>query len=713
MDAPSGKRKRAPDQGFRNHQHRRKHSQFGGGEQEQALPTPDDTTYRILCSGIKIGSVIGKGGGIIKSLRRETNARIKVLDTIPGVEERVVLIWSTQQDEERRKHRGSTKDSDDREEREDSGNTKLESYLPEGAVILCPAQAALFRVHAKIVEDERSPPNGDDERDNEASPQQLGEVTARLLVPNNQIGCLLGKGGRIIEKMRNETGAQIRISSRDTLPGCASPTDELVQISGDPVVVKRALYEVSARIYESPLRDRPQGPAANMPPPAMPPRGPMFSQSNMLPPMYGSGNVGAPLGGGGPPPMSGYGGMESGTPWSQSSHTFPSYSQPGVPPMDRPDGGKEEDFSIRILCGNDRIGMVIGKGGNAIRHLRDITGARIKVEDSVPDADERVIAISATEFLNDHSPVIEAALKLLIKINDGGDNEGLLTSRLLVPSRQIGCLLGKRGSVITEMRKKTTASLKVLQKVDLPKCAQDSDELVQIIGDEHVARQALIEVLSRLRCNVFGLELDDFHKYGGASGMPFNGPPAKGGFGPPPPNLPSRHDIGFSAAPPPSLANRPDSGYRGSMYPHNGYGMQGGQYESSFNALPPTSSLQGAGSGYGGFSDLDSSAYSSRLLGESGGLGDMAPRHSSNKVVEMTIPGASASSVLGKGGSNVSSIRQISGAKLTILEPNPMSGDRVVEIYGTPEQTQAAQSLLQAFILSGQSSAGTGPRGLY
>ena len=84
--------------------------------------------------------------------------------------------------------------------------------------------------------------------------------------------------------------------------------------------------------------------------------------------------------------------------------------------------------------------------------------------------------------LNDHSPVIEAVLKLLIKTNEGGerDNEEPLTCRLLVLSRQIGCLLGKRGSVITEMRKKTTAGLKVLQKVDLPKCAQDSDELVQV-----------------------------------------------------------------------------------------------------------------------------------------------------------------------------------------------------------------------------------------
>ncbi|KAH7300501.1 hypothetical protein KP509_24G065400 [Ceratopteris richardii] len=695
MEMHSGKRKRSSDQDFRNPQLRRKHSQFGG-DQEQALPTPDDTTYRILCASVRIGSVIGKGGAIIKNLRRETNARIKVLDPVPGAEERVVLIWSTQQDEERRKNRenrDSTKHKEEREDREDSDNKRTEPYFPDGLQILCPAQDALFKVHAKILEDEKNTSNLEDNHGNSNHHQQPGEVVARLLVPNNQIGCLLGKGGRIIEKMRNETGAQIRISSRDTLPACAAPTDELVQVSGDLVVVKKALYQISARIYESPLRDRPQGPLNLPPPPPLPPRGTMYPPPNMLPPMYGGGNSA----GAGP----GYGGMEPAVAWNQGNHPFPPFPHPGVPPMDMPESGKEEDFSVRMLCSNDRIGMVIGKGGNTIRHLRSMTGARIKVEDAVSDADERVIAISATEFLQDHSPVIEAALKLLVKINDGGDNEGLLTGRLLVPSKQIGCLLGKRGSVITEMRKKTTASIKVLQKVDLPKCALDSDELVQIIGDEHVARQAFIEVLSRLRCNVFGMELDDFYKYGG---------PPKGAFVPPPPNVPIKPDVGFPAGPPPSLSRRSDGAYRGSTFSHNGYGMQGGQYDANHSSLPPSTSLPATGSGYGSFSDYDSGSYGSRMYGD-GGLSEMS-RNSSSKVVEMTIPGVSASSVLGKGGSNLSSIRQISGAKLTVLEPNPLTGDRVVEIYGAPEQTQAAQSLLQAFIASGQSSA-SGARGLY
>lgn len=48
-------------------------------------------------------------------------------------------------------------------------------------------------------------------------------------------------------------------------------------------------------------------------------------------------------------------------------------------------------------------------------------------------------------------------------------------------------------------------------------------------------------------------------------------------------------------------------------------------------------------------------------------------------------------------------VNQISGAKVTLHEPRPGTSDRIVVISGTPDETQAAQSLLQAFILTGPS----------
>ena len=45
---------------------------------------------------------------------------------------------------------------------------------------------------------------------------------------------------------------------------------------------------------------------------------------------------------------------------------------------------------------------------------------------------------------------------------------------------------------------------------------------------------------------------------------------------------------------------------------------------------------------------------------------------------------------------------QISCAKVLIHDPKPGATEGVVIVSGTPEQTHAAQSLIQAFILCGQ-----------
>lgn len=55
-------------------------------------------------------------------------------------------------------------------------------------------------------------------------------VSARLLVPSTQVGCLLGKGGVIISEMRKATGAGIHILKGDQVPICAAKDDELVLV---------------------------------------------------------------------------------------------------------------------------------------------------------------------------------------------------------------------------------------------------------------------------------------------------------------------------------------------------------------------------------------------------------------------------------------------------------------------------------------------------
>lgn len=53
-------------------------------------------------------------------------------------------------------------------------------------------------------------------------------------------------------------------------------------------------------------------------------------------------------------------------------------------------------------------------------------------------------------------------------------------AKLLVASNQIGCLLGKGGSIIAEMRKSTRAYIRILGKDQLPKGAAENEEVVQV-----------------------------------------------------------------------------------------------------------------------------------------------------------------------------------------------------------------------------------------
>lgn len=185
-----GKRSHQSDHGDTGPNKRR----YSGEEREQFIINPDDTVYRYLCPVKKIGSIIGRGGEIVKQLRIDTKSKIRIGETVPGCDERVVTIYS--------------------------GGSET-NMLDDGDKFVSPAQEALFRVHDKVIAEDL---HSDDE--SEGGPQ----IVAKLLVPSDQIGCVIGKGGQIVQNIRSETGAQIRILKDDHLPSCALNSDELVQV---------------------------------------------------------------------------------------------------------------------------------------------------------------------------------------------------------------------------------------------------------------------------------------------------------------------------------------------------------------------------------------------------------------------------------------------------------------------------------------------------
>lgn len=59
----------------------------------------------------------------------------------------------------------------------------------------------------------------------------VGSVSARLLVDKSVIGSVIGKGGKVIEKIRKDFGCKIRVLVQDKMSSCALPTDEMVEVS--------------------------------------------------------------------------------------------------------------------------------------------------------------------------------------------------------------------------------------------------------------------------------------------------------------------------------------------------------------------------------------------------------------------------------------------------------------------------------------------------
>ncbi|KAJ0260981.1 hypothetical protein HA466_0041960 [Hirschfeldia incana] len=411
----------------------------------------DDTVFRYLCPIKKIGSVIGRGGDIVKQLRMETRAKIKIGEAIPGCDERVITIYSS---------------SD--ETFGDGGEEEA----------LAPAQDALFRIHDRVA--------ADDVRSDDSSEGEQQVVTAKLLVPSDQIGCILGRGGQIVQNIRSETGAQIRIIKDRIMPLCALSSDELIQISGEVLIVKKALHQIASRLHKNPSRT--QNLLSSAVSGGYPSGGSLMSHAG------GPRIVGiAPL-------MDPYGGYKTehagdfGRPLYQARRNEP-------PAM---------DFYIRLVSPVENIASVIGKGGALINQLRQETRATIKVDSTRTEENDCLITISAREAFDDaYSPTIEAAMRLQPKCSERIERDsGLVsfTTRILVPSSRIGCILGKGGAIITEMRRMTRANIRVLGKENLPKVASEDDEMVQISGELDVAKEALIQITSRLRANVFDRE---------------------------------------------------------------------------------------------------------------------------------------------------------------------------------------------------------------
>ncbi|XP_078432459.1 RNA-binding KH domain-containing protein [Wolffia australiana] len=603
------------------------------GHFKRARENPNNgelVVYRLLCPDNVIGSVIGKGGKVINSMRHETHARIKVVDQFPGSNERIIIIYCFV-------------------------NEKKEvSMDEEDGTVLCPAQDALLKVHGTIFSALSNIGDSEDRRKEEA----------RILVPASQTANVIGKSGATIKKLRARTRAHIKVLQKnpdDPSHSCAMSFDNFISISGDEEAVRRALLAVSAIMYKFPPKEEI----------SLETTLPHLSNNVIIPsdiPIFQGGNIFpttdaiVP-----PPPRSSFSLMGGPTHMPEFHYsdsaggTWPGYLPPSIPVLPSFGGGRFEEFFIRIVCPSDKIGRVIGKGGNTIKSVRQATGARVDVDDLKNSSDQRVVTVASNECLEDpKSAAVEAVLLLQSKIND--EDAETVEIRLLVPSKIIGCLIGKGGSIVNEMRKTTKAMIRI-SKGDKPNYCGPDDELVEVQGNVGCVRDALVPIVLRLRDAV--LKQRDEHGQ--------NAPPIdsrySGGQMLSTGRLPSVPSVGPPAAP---FGSEPGMERMGGLGPLTGSSLYG------YN------SLQGGDSSYGPLSSYFSQPYG----------GGLPP------FIEMLIPPSAVGKVMGKGGANLANIRKISGATVEVIDSKTSRGERIAQISGTAEQRRSAENLIQAFIMA-------------
>ncbi|WOG98934.1 hypothetical protein DCAR_0418280 [Daucus carota subsp. sativus] len=662
----------------------------------QSLGSPLETTFlRVLCPVSKGDSVISKDGGIILQIYQRTGAMVRVEEIVPGCDERVIVILESDKENgggsnqnkegegkntsveggsEQKKEEEEKNTSDevgDADEQENDGQDKHSVAAGDAGSEKGPsaAQKALLLVFEKIAEREQETDGG-----NEVN-QKASICTVRLLILSTQLGCILGKGGSVIRQMVSESGAQIRIIPSDKKPVCASTHDDVVQITGSLDKVRRALLCVSQQLLEHPLRGD-ESLAINTTRPSQ-------SSDHLFPRLKT---------------------------YPVRNFPFPSQGPPYVVPRDGENGilghvnPSRYILTFRLLCPAERAGGVVGKGGSIVNTLQQETGCEIKVIGGL-DSEDRVIIISGPAHSADRisapqDGVLRVQARIVAASSEG--KEKTAVAKILVFSNQIGCLLGKGGAIITEMRKFTGAYIRIMPKDHIPKCASENEEVIQIKGEFDQVQEALLHITDRLRENFFR-NVVPFMKNPSNHAFPDQGPPF----------LSNMERIELS--PPRTYFSLTPSTHKfnvGGPPTHGGFDLHEDRTPLMHNihrpGFPPhisermlpaaTWSSQGLSEGGGRIGLPDYSGGPDRRMTGSGGGSQHAIITST--TLEVLVPRSAVPAIYGEDGECLKQIREISDAKITITDPKPGAAETAIIISGTPEQTCAAQSLIHAFVIS-------------
>eukprot|EP00891_Asterochloris_glomerata_P008178 jgi/Astpho2/8178/Aster-03106 len=329
---------------------------------------------RWLLSNAAAGSIIGRGGATISEFQEQSSARIQLSrtnDFFPGTSDRIMLVAG-----------------------------------PVNQVL-----TALHLIVGKI----RGEPNVSDSlQTKDGKAMQL-----RLLVHSQLCGSILGKAGATIKSFAEDSRAQITVSPQDRIPRGA--TDRIVRIAGELEQIMRAVALILSRLAENPnyskftsnsvsigggltlpsQRGAAREPGAEGPAPAL------NGGALLLSGLQGAGplapGVAGPSGGVGPP----------------LSLQAPAAVAPTLAGTMKHLGGNQTELSIAVP--DNKVGAIIGKGGQVITELKSCLSVEIRISDKhdlLPGTNDRKVTITGPA---DMVPIAQTVI--LKKISQSSESQ--------------------------------------------------------------------------------------------------------------------------------------------------------------------------------------------------------------------------------------------------------------------------------------------------
>uniref|UniRef100_A0A8C3NMH7 Insulin like growth factor 2 mRNA binding protein 2 n=1 Tax=Cyanoderma ruficeps TaxID=181631 RepID=A0A8C3NMH7_9PASS len=397
------------------HSSRERGSSPGGSSQPKQLDFP----LRMLVPTQFVGAIIGKEGLTIKNLTKQTQSKVDIhRKENAGAAEKPITIHAT----------------------------------PEGCSEAC---RMILDIMQKEADETKS----------------AEEIPLKILAHNSLVGRLIGKEGRNLKKIEQDTGTKITISPLQDLT-IYNP-ERTITVKGSTEACSNAEVEIMRKLREAYENDMVAvNQQANLIPGLNLSALGIFSTGlSMLPSTPGARGAAAATA---YHPFAQSGRRRTGS----SAYLSSLYGAPtaGAFPHQHP---LPEQEVVNLFIPTQAVGAIIGKKGQHIKQLARFAGASIKIAPAEgPDASERMVIITGPPEAQ-----FKAQGRIFGKLKEENffnpKEEVKLEAHIKVPSFAAGRVIGKGGKTVNELQNLTSAEV-IVPRDQTPD--ENEEVIVKIIG---------------------------------------------------------------------------------------------------------------------------------------------------------------------------------------------------------------------------------------